>query len=276
MLLLVATAALSGCAEAPPAINPVSWWHSLEGGPIAKTRPPPPGAEAPYPNLANVPTKPAFLPAEERRQISAALLADRTRATQQAVLEPLPNVPASDAGPSLLTPAPATPAPTTGAASASLPAVTRPATAAKPEPPPEVQPADVATALAALPSVPLAPPPPPAIAGAVQPGPPASPFARTLPGELRITFPPASAVLPAADRQGLATLAARRGSADLAVIGFGGADASDTLAQAAALRLGLARAQAVAAMLAQLNVPPSAIRLGAEASGNGALVQLIR
>ncbi|MGH7066328.1 MAG: hypothetical protein ACREFO_07175 [Acetobacteraceae bacterium] len=275
-MLLLVTAALAGCASAPAAINPVSWWHSLEGGPIASKRPPPPGAEAPYPNLANVPASPAFLPAPERDQISAALLADRTRATRQAALEPLPDATASDAGPSLLTPATAAPAPTAGAASASLPAVTRPATAPEPQPPAQVQPANVAAAVAALPTLPLAPPPPPAIAGVTQPGPPAAPFVEASPGELRISFPLGSAVLPAADRRRLAALAARRGSADLAVIGFGDADASDTLAQSAALRLGLARAQAVAATLAQSNVPESAIRLGAEASGNGALVQLIK
>ena len=34
-------------------MNPVSWWHDLQGGKIAEERPPPPGADQPYPNLAS-------------------------------------------------------------------------------------------------------------------------------------------------------------------------------------------------------------------------------
>ncbi|MGH7160836.1 MAG: hypothetical protein ACREFS_12245 [Acetobacteraceae bacterium] len=273
---LLVAGALSGCASAPAAINPVSWWHGLEGGPIAGQRPPPPRAAAPYPNLANVPTPPAFLPAQARDRISASLLADRQSAGQQAVLEPLPNATATDAGPSPLTPAPAASAPSPGTASASLPAITRPAPELGPEPPPAPLPANVATAVAALPGVPLAPPPPPSVAGIGQPGSPPAPFTAAATDELRVGFAPGSAVLAAADRTQLAALAARRGSSDVAVIGLGGADTSGAPAQSAALRLGLARAQAVAAALAQLNVPDAALRLGAEASGNGAVVRLIR
>src|SRR6202035_946132 len=50
---------LSGCSSFPASVNPVSWWHDLQGGKIAEDRPPPPGADQPYPNLASVPPKPA-------------------------------------------------------------------------------------------------------------------------------------------------------------------------------------------------------------------------
>src|SRR5690348_133049 len=50
---------LTGCASFPSSMNPVSWWHDLQGGKIAEDRPPPPGADQPYPNLASVPPKPA-------------------------------------------------------------------------------------------------------------------------------------------------------------------------------------------------------------------------
>lgn len=278
VLLLLVASALAGCASVPAAINPVSWWHDLEGGPIAGQRLPPPGAAAPYPNLANVPASPAFLPAQERDRISASLLAERQGATQQAVLEPLPSATATDAGPPLLAPAPApsggTPSP--GTASASLSAVTRSAPAPGPEPPPAALPANVATAVAALPDVPLTPPPPPSIAGIGEPGPPPAPFTGASTEALRIGFAPGSAVLAATDRTKLEALVARRGGRDIAVIGLGGADTSDAPAQSSALRLGLARAQAVAAALARLNVPDAALRLGAEASGSGAVVRLIQ
>jgi hypothetical protein len=50
---------LAGCSSFPSSMNPVSWWHGLQGGKIAEERPPPPGADQPYPNLASVPPKPA-------------------------------------------------------------------------------------------------------------------------------------------------------------------------------------------------------------------------
>jgi hypothetical protein len=49
---------LAGCSSFPASMNPVSWWHDLQGGKIAEERPPPPGADQPYPNLASVPPKP--------------------------------------------------------------------------------------------------------------------------------------------------------------------------------------------------------------------------
>lgn len=267
--------ALTSCASAPAAINPVSWWHSLEGGPIAQQRPAPPGATAPYPNLANVPKAPTFLPAPERARISSALLADRTRTAQQVVLEPIP--PAQEPATTPASP-PATAEAAPGAqsgASATLPAATS-------QPPPQAPaatapplPATIAAATAALPSVPLAPPPPPALAGIPLPGPPPQPFLRTANADLTIHFAPGSIALGKSDRQRLAALAQRRDDKAVAVIGFGDAKESDPVAQAAGLRLGLARAEAVAATLTAHGVPASALRLEGQASGTGTLVELI-
>lgn len=65
ILLLGAALNLGGCA------GPVSVYHDIEGGAIAKNRQAPPGADAPYPNLASVPAAPvAVTPAQ-----NAALLA---------------------------------------------------------------------------------------------------------------------------------------------------------------------------------------------------------
>src|SRR5262249_55134774 len=53
-LMPMALLALAGCSS----MDPVNWWHSLEGGRIAEERPPPPNADAPYPNLSEVPSRP--------------------------------------------------------------------------------------------------------------------------------------------------------------------------------------------------------------------------
>lgn len=273
--------ALSSCAQAPAAINPVSWWHDLEGGPIAQQRAAPPGSTAPYPNLANVPTKPAFLPAPERARISAALLADRTQMNQQAVLEPLPNA-RTVAAQTKAASAPPLASPTSSpaaqpAASASFPAASgQPPVPSPPAGAPPPEPATVAAATATLPSVPLTPPPPPVSAGISLPGPPPPPFVASNDASLAIHFAPASIALTPRDRTRLAALAHRRDDRAVAVIGFGDARESDPAAQAAALRLGLARAEAIAAILAQNGVPTGALRLGAQASGAGAIVALIQ
>ncbi len=71
---------LSGCSSFPSSMNPVSWWHGLQGGAIAKQRPPPPGANQPYPNLATVPPKPAEPDRAALGQSANGLIADRANA----------------------------------------------------------------------------------------------------------------------------------------------------------------------------------------------------
>ena len=45
-------ALLAGCSTLS-SMNPVNWWHRQEGGKIAEQRPPPPGADQPYPNICH-------------------------------------------------------------------------------------------------------------------------------------------------------------------------------------------------------------------------------
>src|SRR5690348_8595693 len=54
-------------------INPVQWWHGLQGGAIAQHRPPPPNADAPYPNLGSIPPKPEMPDPAARQRIASAL-----------------------------------------------------------------------------------------------------------------------------------------------------------------------------------------------------------
>ena len=284
---------LCGCASAPPAINPVDWYHDIEGGPIAKKRPQIPGAEAPYPNLANIPRPPQMIPSAERDRISAALLAERTHAEQEAVLAPLPAAGAAGAGPALATAAPAaTPstAPSTPSspAESSLAAASPPAAGTGGSAPAGAEAQDqsegqdsappasaLAVAAAALPSVPAAPPPPPAIAGIAVPGPPPHPFGVARSSALTLQFPAGSADLTASERARIRAIAAQRGKASIAVMGYGDATQSNAASQAEALALGLARASAVASALAADGVPENALRLGAEASGGGVTLRLL-
>ena len=89
--LPVALAALSGCGSVPASVNPVTWWHELQGGQIAEQRPPPPGATDPYPNIASVPDRPAPLDPNIRRTIDQGLVADRANAQHEAAAAPIPD-----------------------------------------------------------------------------------------------------------------------------------------------------------------------------------------
>jgi outer membrane protein OmpA-like peptidoglycan-associated protein len=82
--------AVLSTACAMPGGNPVDWYHSLEGGPIADQRPPPPLVNAPYPNLSTVPQRPPTADQVARGAIAAGLVADRTNAQYAASLTPMP------------------------------------------------------------------------------------------------------------------------------------------------------------------------------------------
>ena len=98
---LLGAALLCGCSSLPASVNPVEWWHGLEGGAIAEQRPPPPGATDPFPNLATVPGKPSPSSPEARKQIADALIADRTNAQHDAALAPLADPSSPTASPAL-------------------------------------------------------------------------------------------------------------------------------------------------------------------------------
>jgi outer membrane protein OmpA-like peptidoglycan-associated protein len=105
--------------------------------------------------------------------------------------------------------------------------------------------------------------------------PPATP-ATQRPGEVRIEFVAGSSALPPGANDLLKQLVTQRGSATIALTGHGDATSEDPAVQSAALSLALARAQATAKALVADGVPEAAIRVGAEASGRGAIARLIQ
>ncbi len=134
-------------------MNPVNWWHRHEGGEIAKDRPPPPGADQPYPNLATVPARPAPPNQEELKKLTDSLVADRTNAQHAAQAAPLADPSSPSASPTLFGVGTAPPPPPAsaatpaapGAAGASAAPVASASLAAAP-PPPEAPAAPPATA----------------------------------------------------------------------------------------------------------------------------------
>ncbi len=225
---LVLTLLLAGCGTAEK-MSPVEWWHNLEGGPIAQDRPPPPAADAPYPNLSTVPPRPPAPDPAARAKLTSGLVADRTNAQYAASLAPLPAQPMPRPRPAPLPPQPAG----DDISTASLPAATapklpmsgppRPALSGPPQPPlpnvpmTPVKAAPTATVeqaplAAPIPDPPLAPPapatfsPPPAPATFTPPPAPAAvssaPGDAKRSGTARIDAPQAEAT-PAAPLSGL-------------------------------------------------------------------------
>ena len=154
--LPVALAALSGCGSVPASVNPVTWWHELQGGQIAEQRPPPPGATDPYPNIASVPDRPAPLDPNIRRTIDQGLVADRANAQHEAAAAPIPDPSSREASPGLFGAAsPPSAAPSSIPAKATSPAA-RPAPAAETAQGPSATLAAASAPPAPAPSVPPA------------------------------------------------------------------------------------------------------------------------
>jgi outer membrane protein OmpA-like peptidoglycan-associated protein len=305
---------LGACSSVPSEINPVSWWHSLQGGAIAEQRPPPPGAADPYPNLASVPPAPPPPNRVAMQQITDSLIADRTNAQHEAAAAPLADPSSPTASPALFgtgtTPPPGPPgqtqkpgAPAPAAqpapapvASASMPAAPAPAPPPAPAAPPAKAPVgavnsaplappaaagDTPAETAPLPTIAAAPPAAPTVPGFPVPTPPATtapaPPPATLAGSaVTVPFPDGSALLPASATAPLKQLAAKRGGGRIAVVGFGEAAAATPDAQSTALTLGLARAQAMAAVLTASGVPAGAVQIDAQAIGHGGSARLVQ
>jgi outer membrane protein OmpA-like peptidoglycan-associated protein len=315
-----------GCASLPSSINPVSWWHSLQGGAIAEQRPPPPGATDAYPNLASVPPAPPPPDRAALNQITDQLIADRTNAQHEAAAAPLADPSSPTASPGLFgtgttpppgppgqTPKPAAGTPTAGApagpapagptpggpppgpvASASMPAAPAPAPPPAPAAPPAkapvgavasaplAPPGDIPPDTTPLPALAAAPPAAPAVPGFAVPAPPAPAKPAPLPpatiagDAVTVPFADGSALLPPTATAPLKQLAAKRGSATIAVVGYGEADAATPDAQSTALTLGLARAQAMAAVLTSSGVPAGAVQIDAQAIGHGGSARLVQ
>ncbi len=303
---------LAGCSTMQ-SINPVNWWHDAEGGKIAEQRPAPPGADQPYPNLANVPARPAPPDRDAMQKLTSGLIADRQNAQYTAAAAPLadPSLPSASPGlfgtNTLPPPPPPRPAPATApgvstavpAASAPPPAPASSEPAAPPAPAP-VKPvasaplaAPEAPADSAMPAIPAAPPPPaltpePAAAPPPRPMevPQAAPAAAVAPSPagatasaegnaVSLAFDPGSSALLKTSEAAIRTVAAQRKGQTIVLTGYGDAPSSAPEAQANALTLAMARAQAVASALQNAGVPASAIRVGGEAAGRGVTLRLL-
>lgn len=299
---------LAGCSSGT-SLNPVDWWHGLQAGPIADVRPPPPEADAPYPDIGSVPKRPPPADVASRSSILSGLVADRANARYTAAQSPIGTVPPPAVPPKRATAAQAadsddTSGATLQAASAApvvapvappstitsprrasvgkvdqaVPAASIPSSGAVPP----AQPA----ATQPMPAIPGAPPPPPRLAGVAAttaPAPPApkppTPVAAVAPlvpgGPVSVAFEPGSAVLPPDTAAAIAQLAKTRGARNVAVTGFGDASATDSSSQSAALPLALARARAITSSLTVAGVPAAAVTLGAQALGHGGVAQIV-
>ncbi len=280
------TLPLAGCGNQNPLMTPVGWWHDLQGGAIASERPPPPGADLPYPKIYTIPPKPE-LPSNAYRLTVQTQLAqerddtERLAAHSPIIVQPAPPVPPKP-------PAASSVAASTDAASATVPAAEAPPPKAAPAPatpaaasdggPPAGTPLTIAGLPAdetGLPDVPAAPPPPATFeripAEPLPSKPPPLP-PRTPPLGAAVYFRPGDAVLDSSQGETIRNAANRRGNGAIEVVGHGDAQSDTPAAQEAALRLGLQRAQAIAKALEAARVPATKIRISATAFERGASV----
>jgi outer membrane protein OmpA-like peptidoglycan-associated protein len=274
---------LAACAH-NPLDTPVNWWHQLEGGQIAVNRPPPPGADQPYPYLGTMPKKPQVPSASFRETVQTRLTEQRDDTERLAARTPIV-LPAPTAPPP---PPKASSLPSTETANASLPGAEAPPVKTAPAPSSADGPAaDTSVTIAGTPlgrdegpPIPDAPPPPPTFEGVpAEPAPrPPPPLPAHTPLKLAgdtVLFAPGDATLDPSQTETLKDVAERRAHGQIAIEGHGETKADSPGAQADALSLGLKRAQAIATKLATLNVPKDKIQLSATAFGRDASVRLI-
>ena len=189
----LAVIGLAGCSSLPAAVNPVNWWDSLTDRNLATERPPPPQADAPYPNLATVPDKPAPADAKAHQAIVAGLASDRANAQYEATQVPITDPSSPQASPALFGGS----APPPGAAAANAAPASAPAAAASlaaanaPPPAPNAAVKPAPAPRNAVSQAPLAPPattPPPATTAPATTAPATTAPATTPPA----TTPPAT------------------------------------------------------------------------------------
>lgn len=292
---LLAALATAGCGGGSGATvgTPVSWWHDLQGGAIAANRPPPPGADQPYPHLGTIPAKPK-VPSTAFRKTVEQRLAEQRDATQRLAArtpitvgpaQPAPGAPATapaqtEAASATLPGAEAAPAaPTQPAAAGASPAAS-PATGLGPAADMPLTIAGTPLTESGSPPIPDAPPPPPTFENvAAQPAPTPLP---PLPAHLAATdgtvilFSPGGAVLDSSQAGFVKDAAEHRGrNGTIEVEGHGDSQSDAPGAQAQALSLAVKRAQAVAAELITVHVPQDHIHLAATAFGRDALIRVM-
>jgi outer membrane protein OmpA-like peptidoglycan-associated protein len=279
----IVLALLAGCGGGP---DPIGVVRGVTGA--AADAPPPTEAGTRYPVLGARPARPAVTPAEDRRRLTAGLVADRDNARWTG--QPIAPAPAPPLAPAAIAPAaPAQPpaALPLGPAPRRAGVTAEPlAEAPRPPPAPDPSPAAIAAATAAIPAAappaarvapaaPITEAPPPAPAPAPQPAPAPAPAPAVVAAAppvappppagptVSVFFPPGSANLAGAEASALTQLAAGSRSARFAVTGFGEAAAADPPA------LGRARALAVASVLRQAGVPTGRITTEGAAGAPG-------
>jgi outer membrane protein OmpA-like peptidoglycan-associated protein len=273
------TLALAGCGNENPLMTPVGWWHDLQGGAIASERPPPPGADLPYPKIYTIPPKPDLPSNAYRLTVQTQLAQERDDTERLAAHTPIivpPAPPKPPAAPPI--------SGTTDSASATVPAADAPppkptVTASSDGGPPPGAPITIAGLPAdetGLPDVPAAPPPPAPFEGIPaepQPSRPPPLPPRAPPLGATVYFRPGDAVLDSSQGETIKQAANHRGNGAIEVEGHGDAQSDTPAAQDAALHLGIRRAQAVAKALEADRVPATKIRISATAFERGASVR---
>jgi OmpA family len=274
---------LAACAH-DPWDTPVDWWHQMVGGQIAKERPPPPGANDPYPYLGTIPKKPVVPSASFRETVQTRLteLRDDTErlAARTPIVLPAQTVPPPPPKPNGPPPPETANASLPGADAPPPKAATPPSTDGGPAGGPAVIIAGTPLGIADGPPIPDAPPPPPTFEGvpAVPAPTPPPPLPAHTPLKLAgdvVLFAPGDATLDPSQTETLKDVADRRAHGQIAIEGHGETKADSPGAQADALALGLKRAQAIANKLAALDVPTDKMQLSATAFGRDAAVRLI-
>jgi len=297
--ILAITVGLAGCGPNNPVSSPVDWWHHLQGGEIAASRPPPPGADLPYPHVFTIPPKPTPPTAAFRQTVQTQLTQDRDITQRLAAHTPIdlnavpppppppkPAAAAAGPGPGSDKGADDTANAILPAADAPPPSPTAPTAQTAPSPAPDGGPAPGTPVTlagappdeAALPDIPAAPPPPATfetVAAQPEPSPqPPAPPSTMPPGAHRVLFATGDAKFNPSQKDVLEDIVVHRGKGVIAIEGHGEAKADTPDAQQAALDLGLKRAAAIAAnLMADHHVPPDKILLGATAFGRDATVR---
>jgi hypothetical protein len=172
--------ALAGCAV-PREVNPV-WIVREVTGLTDRERPPPPGLDQPFPNLASVPPRPEPPPAAVREAITAGLAADRAGAREPLALGAAPGGRGAAAELPGFPPVPARPPPPPALAAAPrVPWTDAPAPPHRPEP---------------VRAVPGQAPPEPLPEPGAEPAPPPPELLAPLPGAAPPPPPPAELLAP--------------------------------------------------------------------------------
>lgn len=302
-ILAAVLCGLTGCAHKDAVDTTVDWWHGFEGGVIARERPPPPGAHAPYPHVGLTPTTNPEMPSPAARTaLTERLQAQRNYGQLMAAQDGvLPGGASAKSAPATKSANPSAPSAaashdTTSAASPKQPpdhdasgngssmSVSAPSTqpstreigmpAVTEFAPPPIRPGE-------LPQIGTRPPPAPRFPGfdipedALLPDRPGPAFDLSEPHGTLIRFAQSSdQLMPGQDGTISDALKNRTRHGAVYVTGFGDAASLTPDDQAASLRLALLRARVLAQTIILRGVPADSIHIAARAYGHGARLSL--